>query len=139
MYLTLFFAVAAGGCATYAWNCKRKYRKAKSEQIRLNNEFIASERECLSQKEIIKSLEERLHEHKHLLTAGGRNLKIRQWRIPFNCDCDTHGVVSVVGCDTRRSDLHFVIKSYLYDENDPDGYDFAMREAEELIERLQER
>ena len=137
MYLTLFFAVVAGGSVCYAWDCYRKYWRAKSEQKRLEKELAESKRESASQKEIIKSQEDELHDYKHLLTAGWRKLKV-QTCVFSQIIGNIQGSVCVVGCDTRRSDLYFVVKSYTYEVGDPDGYDFAVRQAEELIEKLNE-
>lgn len=136
MLLTFFFATAAGAFAANALICNRKWRKSKIEQKRLEKELAESKQERLSQKKIIKSLEEDLLGHKHLLTAGGRNLKVQSCVFPHKID-NIHGTVCVVGCDTRRSDLYFIVKSIPYDANDPNGYDFAMRQAEELIETIQ--
>lgn len=136
MLLTFFFATAAGAFATNALICNRKWRKSKIEQKRLEKELAESKGECLWQKEVLKSKDEALHDYKHLLMVGDRNLKVRSCVLPHKID-NIHGTVCVVGCDTRRSDLYFIIKSIPYDANDPNGYDFAMRQAEELIETIQ--
>lgn len=135
-YLTIFFAVAAGACTALALNSNRKWRKAKSKQKLLKKELVESKGECLWQKEVLKSKDEALHDYKHLLTAGCRNLKVQSCMFPHKID-NIQGAVCVVGCDTRRSDLYFVIKFFHYDANDPNGYDFAVRRAEELIEIIE--
>lgn len=136
MLLTFFFAALAGAFASYAVICNRKWRKSKIEQKRLQKELAESKLECLAKKDLIKSLEDDLDGHKHLLTTGCRNPKVRI-HLSANKIDDLQCAVSVVGCDTCRSDLFFVVKSFPYNANDPNDYDFAIRRAEELIETIQ--
>lgn len=70
-------------------------------------------------------------EYQHLLTTGCRNIVVKE------CHVGGSDSVEVCGRDTMNPSLEFVIKSFMYDGNDPDDYEFANREAEELVEKLQ--
>lgn len=76
-----------------------------------------------------------IDEYKHLLTAGCRNMKVLERTLPMLANIP-QGVVMVAGVDTCRSDLYFPIKTFMYDPNDPSDREFAIRQAEELIETI---
>lgn len=82
-----------------------------------------------------KYLEERIREYKHLTTTGCRNLKTHEWLVSFATQEPIAGI-SVIGQDTINPDLCFVVKEFRFNPNDPEDREFAIREAEELIETI---
>lgn len=78
-------------------------------------------------------LESRIKNYVHLSTTGCRNLKVKDYINPDIPDIPKY-TIAVVGQDTINPDLCFVIKSFSAD-NEEDR-EFAIREAEELIETI---
>lgn len=72
----------------------------------------------------------------HLLCSGYRNLKATERQYHLHGQ-EPQGVITVEGQDTIDSDLCFEIKHFLFNPNDPEDREFAIREAEELIETIQ--
>lgn len=93
-------------------------------RVKLRNESLAEDN---------KWLEERIQEYKHLTTTGCRNLKVKVFNIPDVPELPKYSI-AVVGVDTMNPDLEFVVKGFTAD-NEEDR-DFAIREAEELIETI---
>lgn len=82
-----------------------------------------------------KWLEERIREYKHLICSGCRNLKTHEWSVSVASQEPIAGI-SVIGQDTINPDLWFGVKDFLFNPNDPEDREFAIREAEELIETI---
>lgn len=131
--------VAACVCAGIAgWNFPRAMhykKKWKDLQSEYDNRCAELSNALGEVKRVNKALSERNGEYKHLVSSGCRNLKVLERTLPMLANIP-QGVVVVAGVDTRKSDLYFPIKTFLYDVNDPEDRDFAIREAEELIETI---
>lgn len=97
-------------------------------RVKLNNESI---------REANTFLVEKIRNYEHLTTSGGRNLKWIEQICPYHIEGTTCAFIVVIGQDTINSDLFFPIKSFEFDPSDPEDRDFAIREAEELIETIQ--
>ena len=96
-------------------------------RVKIDNESI---------REANKALSEQKRNYKHLMTSGGRNLKWIERICPYRFYGTKGAFIVVIGQDTINSDLFFPIKSFEFDPNNPEDRDFAIREAEELIETI---
>lgn len=85
-----------------------------------------------NEKKIHSETSAELRRINNLLVWGHENLQIRE-NIDFEYG---YGVVRVCGT-IRDSNKYFIVKNFRYDTNDPEERDFAIREAEELIETIQ--
>ncbi|MBD5381992.1 hypothetical protein [Clavibacter sp.] len=139
----IFGAVAIGGIIVTAIRGERYRRKYNSlragynkrcqelnkalgevGRVKIDNEGI---------RDANKALSEQNRNYRHLTTSGGRNLKWIEQICPYIIG---GAFIVVVGQDTINPDLYFPIKSFKFDPNDPSDRDFAIREAEELIETI---
>lgn len=121
---------------------KKKWEDIKSEYEVQCAEFSDEHRMVASLKLLYESEKKSnsanrhcIGEYKHLMTSGCRNMKVLERTLPELANIP-QGVVIVAGVDTRRSDLYFPIKTFLYNIDDPEDREFAIREAEELIETI---
>lgn len=57
--------------------------------------------------------------------------------IRMDCNCERKTIRVVAGHPTNN-EVYFVIKSFSYNPDDVEDYNFAIREAEELIEKINE-
>lgn len=143
MVLTYILA----GVATAATITAEHYRREMKKSDKLASELAQAKLDYTSKRDTsISRLEEALRDEKKshsetraqlwrvdkILARGWENLQVRE---SFGFD-DNHGLVTVVGASSDGKD-YFIIKPFEYDNRDPDGRDFAIREAEELIETIQ--
>lgn len=139
----IYGAVAIGGIIVTAISgerYRRKYNKLKSEYDKRCEELEHALGEVGRDKILIESMQEsnadfveRIGEYKHLMTSGCRNLKVKQYAIPDIPELPKFSI-AVVGQDTINPDLDFIVKAFTAD-NEEDR-EFAIREAEELIETI---
>lgn len=137
------FGLITGCFIVRSRHYKKKWKDLRSEYNKRCEELEHALGEVGRDKILIESMQEsnadlveRIGEYKHLMTSGCRNMKVLEHILPELANIP-QGVVVVAGVDTRQSDLYFPIKTFLYDVNDPSDREFAIREAEELIETIQ--
>lgn len=134
------FGVLAGCFIARALHYKKKWKDLKVEydkrclelikaleevgRVKLRNKSLDEENECL---------DTRVREYDHLMTAGCRNLKVREYIIPDIPELPKYSI-AVEGQSTRNPELSFVVKGFT--ANNEEDRDFAIREAEELIETI---
>ena len=123
--------------AVGSWKFYRSKRAYDKEISILKVRLDAAKEASAKRAAEIEALKEELRDYRHLCTSGCRNLQIKLF-MPFGNCGNRCGTITVAGVDTRNPDLWFVIKDFRYNTDDSDDYDFAMREAEELIEKLNE-
>lgn len=128
---SMVFAIA-GILGSITFFDKYKKMKRRYELQSENYEFI--KKKYAEQERHIKDM---ARDYDHLLKSGCLNLKWTEKVIPYTEETPQKGVIAVVGQDTRRSDLSFAVKSFMFDPDDPSDREFAIRRAEELIEIIQ--
>lgn len=122
---------AAGIIGTFFYFDKFKRMKRRYEIQSENYEY--AKKKYVEQEQHNKEMRS---DYEHLLASGSRNLKWIEKNIPYIKGMPQQGIISVVGQSTRSSNLRFAIKSFMYDPNDPSDREFAIRQAEELIETI---
>lgn len=133
MYVIGILSIALIATAICVDHYHGKYKSLKSKHderckdLALDNERIQEVNECLLAE---------IDNYEHLILSACKNLKVLVFP-PLAYDNITQGSVIVAGVDTRRSDLYITIKIFPYDIDNPEDRDFAIREAEELIETIQ--
>lgn len=141
MVITYILAGALAGAIIAATHYRREMKKSDrivGEMMQDKMDFIARTNSKLST--IEKSLREEKKSHsetcaelrcvRKLLLRGHENLQVRD-----KLNCGIYGFVQVCGM-AHESNEYFIIKQFEYDSRDPEGRDFAVREAEELIETI---
>lgn len=106
---------------------KEEYDDMRTGRFREARLRMEAQSQVLTLQTDIKQLKKEYH---HLLTTGCRNIVVKEYH--------HGGLNSVVVCgrDTINPSLEFEVKSFVYNDNDPDDYEFAKREAEELVDKL---
>lgn len=135
----MFITYILGGTAIVATLAMLKYRQ-QLRQSKTMNDFLSVEsdektREIIFLQGAKNALTKENEDFRRLIKSGRDNLTTKQWISP-DVNENGKGVISVIGQDALRSDLYFRIKDFHYNPEDIEDYDFAMREAEELIENL---
>lgn len=120
---------------------RRKYNKLKGEYDKRCKELTDALGEVERSNLLIESMHEsnadfveRIGEYKHLMVLGCRNLKVKEYNLPDISGLPKYSI-AVVGQDTINPDLDFAVKTFAAD-NEEDR-EFAIRQAEELIETIQ--
>lgn len=141
----IVIAFASAGLA--GWNVARKqyYKKQvgilRGEYGKQRMELVDARRDVERLSVLYESEKKsnsvdmcRIREYEHLTVSGYRNLKVKEYNLPDISKLPKYSI-DVVGQDTINPDLFFVVKSFTAD-NEEDR-DFAIRQAEELIETIQ--
>lgn len=134
MNITLLSCGVAAVAVLAAIRYRRKAKSLKSQVESLNFEVDMQKYQNSYQSGLIEDLQKEIKDLKDLGFSATQNLKINLCALPNS----TKGRVCVMGVNPSNPHTYIVIKSFDFDANDPDGYDFALLEAEELIEKIQE-
>lgn len=129
MEYTCAFAAVAVLLYLYAEYCNKRKNDLSARNANL-------EEKAKWDAKRIGNLEEKKKEllrYKSLAMRGCDNLNIKH--VPA---VEPFKKILVVSQSDVDSSVCFIIKGFKYDTQDPDGYDFALREAEELIDKLKE-
>lgn len=125
--------IICGACGVIAgWfiGRSRRYKKKWEDQCKMLSELYGK----LGDSSVrIGDLEKEIREYRLLCTCGCRSLKVKVHRSPIVINNTPCGDVSVIG---EHGGYYFIVKSFTYDYYDPEDRDFAIREAEELIETI---
>lgn len=120
---------------------KKKWKALQGEYDKRCEELTNALGEIGRDKILIESMREsnadfveRIKEYKHLMTLGQRNLKIREHQ-SFGDPMVPEGIISVIGA-LEDVDCYFIIKDFEFDNFSAEDREFAIREAEELIETI---
>lgn len=128
--MTWIFAGTTLAAAMFALRYRLRWNRARNCN---SNYAIALSIERNHSKDMIADLDA----HRRLLaTEGCRNLKTMLSRLE-PAEKSQSGEVAVIGHSDRNPNLYFVVKTFLFDYDDPDDREFAVRCAEELIETIQ--
>lgn len=147
MYVTWIYGVVAiGGIIVTAINgerYRRKYNKLKSEYNKRCKELTNALGEVGRDKILIESMQdtnadfmERDEAYRRLLYSGCHNLAVKEREYPVINGEFPKGEVAVVGQLDEGKWPYFVIKSFLFNPHDQEDREFAIRQAEELIETI---
>lgn len=139
------FAAIAVVCAFFAWYKCIKLYSLKCKNAELTSELEESDRTIERQDAEIEKKTQRINElamrnaeFQHLSNSGWRNVRIKHLITPEHLNYPRNQVC-VVGLSSRNPSLFFIIKTFEYDRDSEEDYEFAMREAEDLIEKIQEK
>lgn len=143
----IYGAVAIGGIIMTAINgerYRRKYNKLQGDYDKRCKELTSALGEIGELKNLyedakseMKALNDAIANHKAVEFNGRNNLTwIEEIPSAANREFVCHASVIVIGQD-KKSGFYFVVKAFRYQLNDPSDRDFAIRQAEELIETIQ--
>lgn len=144
MLLTWFLGGVAVGAVIYAIHTRRDLIEARKEYDVRSNALIIALEEIGKLKSLyedaeseMKALNDAIANHKAAEFNGRNNLTwIEEIPSAANREFVCHASVIVIGQD-KKSGFYFVVKAFRYQLNDPEDRDFAIRQAEELIETIQ--
>lgn len=133
MYLTAFFVGATIEATIEAmWYWHKWKRIGKTADI-IASDLDEAKADVKSKDEQINELVDKIKQQKEIAFSCGQDFKIdivdSFFPIKF---------VTVVMYDTHYNGVDVPIKVYRYNSSDPEDYEFAVRQAEELIEKLRE-